>query len=109
MAFRVDIETMVLAVLERDELHGYEISRRIRERSSKVLSVGEGMLYPALHKLEQENLVASQWIPQEGRPAKKVYRLTPEGTKALAEKYKAWQTFAQGVGAVLRPAGAENA
>jgi PadR family transcriptional regulator PadR len=54
MAFKGDLEALVLGVLQDGELHGYEISKRIKLISAKALQVGEGQLYPALHKLEKE-------------------------------------------------------
>jgi transcriptional regulator len=108
MAFKGDLEALVLGVLEGTEMHGYEISKRIRQLSETALSVGEGQLYPALHRLERDGLVAANWIPQEGKPPRKVYRLTDEGTAALAEHRKEWERFATGVRSILglRPEGA---
>lgn len=103
MAFREDLETLVLAVLQQGPMHGYEISRRIRELSDKVFSAGEGKLYPCLHKLEADGFIQSEWIPQEGRPARKVYRLTEAGSAVMADKRKAWEQFASGVQAILNP------
>ncbi len=103
MAFREDLDTLVLAVLQSGPMHGYEISRRIRELSEKVLSAGEGKLYPCLHKLEQDGYVQAEWIPQENRPARKVYSLTDKGSGAIVEKRKAWEAFATGVTAILNP------
>lgn len=104
MAFREDLDTLVLAVLALGPMHGYEISRRIRELSDKVFSAGEGKLYPCLHKLEQEGFIQSEWIPQENRPARKVYALTEKGSSVMAEKRQAWDRFSQGVSAILNPA-----
>lgn len=101
MAFREDLDTLVLAVLQQGPMHGYEISRRIRELSEKVLSAGEGKLYPCLHKLEQDGFIKAEWIPQENRPARKVYCLTDKGSGAAVEKRKAWEQFAAGVSAIL--------
>jgi len=102
MAFKGDLEALVLGVLEGTEMHGYEISKRIRQLSETALSVGEGQLYPALHKLEQDGLVAATWIPQEGKPPRKVYRLTEEGSGALAKHRAEWAKFAGGVSRILR-------
>jgi len=103
MTFREDLDALVLAVLQSGPMHGYEISRRIRELSDKVLSAGEGKLYPCLHKLEADGFLQAEWIPQENRPARKVYSLTDKGTGALAKKRIAWEEFAAGVNAILHP------
>ena len=103
MAFRGDLEALVLGALDGGAAHGYEIARRIKSVSEEALAVGEGLLYPALHALERDGLVAAEWVPQEGKPNRKVYRLTDEGRGALAKKRKEWLRFAQGVSAVLKP------
>ena len=103
MSFREDLDALVLAVLQQGPMHGYEISRRIRELSDKVLSAGEGKLYPCLHKLEDDGFIQAEWVPQENRPARKVYSLTDKGSAALVKKRKAWEEFAAGVNAVLHP------
>lgn len=101
MAFKSDLDALILGVLQGEELHGYEIAKRIRQCSATTLRIGEGQLYPALHRLEEEGRIQAQWLPQEGKPARKVYRLTTEGRVRLAEHQKAWQQFADGVTAVL--------
>jgi len=103
MAFREDLDALVLAVLHSGPMHGYEISRRIRELSDKVLSAGEGKLYPCLHKLEEDGFIQAEWVPQENRPARKVYSLTDKGSGALAKKKKAWEEFAASVNTILYP------
>ncbi|HLO99432.1 MAG TPA: helix-turn-helix transcriptional regulator [Fimbriimonas sp.] len=101
MAFKGDLEALILAVLAEQELHGYEILKQIKQKSSDVLKFGEGQLYPALHKLESEGLVNAVWVPQEGKPDRKVYRLTPSGTTELDVQRNAWKAFSQGVGEIF--------
>ena len=101
MAFRGDLEALVLGVLEDGPLHGYEISKRIKLRSGDVFKFGEGHLYPCLHGLERSGLIRAEWIPQEGRPARKVYCTTDAGIAELANKRKEWHKFAGAVSAVL--------
>ena len=103
MAFRGDLEALVLGALDTGSAHGYEIARRIKAVSEDALAVGEGLLYPALHALEREGLVVAEWVPQEGKPNRKVYHLTEGGKGALARKRKEWQRFSAGVSAVLKP------
>lgn len=110
MGFKGDLDALILGVLQGEALHGYEIAKRIRQCSAKSLRIGEGQLYPALHRLEEEGRIQAQWVPQEGKPARKVYRLTKEGRVKLAEHQKAWKQFAEGVTAVLagKPAAEEG-
>jgi PadR family transcriptional regulator, regulatory protein PadR len=107
MAFRSDLESLILGVLQTEALHGYEIAKRIKEAGSEILAVGEGQLYPALHRLERDGLITATWVPQEGRPARKVYSLTEGGSAELSDRRKLWENFANSVNRVLnspRPA-----
>lgn len=97
------MEALALGALDAGPAHGYEIARRIKATSDAALAVGEGLLYPALHGLERDGFVEAEWMPQEGKPNRKVYRLTESGRGALAKKRREWQRFAAGVAAVLRP------
>ena len=103
MAFRGDLEALVLGALDGGGAHGYEIARRIKRVSEEALAVGEGLLYPALHALERDGMVVAEWIPQAGKPNRKVYALTDAGRGALAKKRREWTRFAAGVTAVLKP------
>ncbi|MFI5387204.1 MAG: PadR family transcriptional regulator [Fimbriimonadales bacterium] len=101
MGFKTDLETVVLGTLQGKSMHGYEISKRIAAKSEGLLRIGEGQLYPTLHKLEQQGLVTAEWIPQEGKPSRKVYSLTESGLAKLAEKRKGWEQFSQSIGAII--------
>lgn len=103
MAFKSDLDALILGVLQDGERHGYEIAKRIRELSDTALAVGEGQLYPALHRLERDGLVAATWIPQEGKPPRKVYHLTEDGNGALVAHRREWERFAQSVDRILKP------
>lgn len=104
MSFKGDIAALILGILQDGRLHGYEISKRIRMLSQEMLSLGEGQLYPALHRLEEEGLIASSWDIQEGRPNRKVYEITEAGLAELREKKKAWEKFMSGVNSILMTA-----
>ncbi|HLK13429.1 MAG TPA: helix-turn-helix transcriptional regulator [Fimbriimonadaceae bacterium] len=101
MAFKGDLEALILGVLNGTTLHGYEIAKRIRESGGDTLAVGEGRLYPALHKLEAEGKVAGKWEPREGKPPRRIYELTEGGHRELEEQRTAWKSFASGVGSIL--------
>ena len=101
MGFKSDLEAVVLGTLQGEGLHGYEISKRISNKSDGLLKIGEGQLYPTLHRLEEQGFVTSEWIGQEGRPPRKVYSLTKAGLDELVEKKKGWEQFARGIGAIM--------
>jgi PadR family transcriptional regulator PadR len=101
MKFRTDLDTMVLAALTDGALHGYGIVRTIRNRSEGILKLGEGQLYPILHRLEQEGFIQGEWEVQEGRPPRRAYSLTEDGSKRLANNRKEWAAFSNAVANVL--------
>ncbi len=101
MAYKGELDGIVLGVLQAGPAHGYEIVKRVKALSDGVLAVGEAKLYPCLHKLEEDGCVTAEWIPREGKPARKVYSLTPKGTGKLVEKKQAWERFALGIASVL--------
>jgi transcriptional regulator len=99
------LDAMLLAVLEAVPGHGYDLARRIEERSGGVLDVPEGSLYPALQRLERTGLVDSSWRAEGGR-RRRVYRLTRSGRRAVAHERNEWRDYLAAVSAVLRTAGA---
>ncbi|MFN3684092.1 MAG: PadR family transcriptional regulator [Fimbriimonadaceae bacterium] len=101
MTFRNGLEALILASLREGPLHGYAIAQRIRSGSREVLRFGEGQIYPALHRLEEEGLVSTEWETQEGRPARRVYSLTPEGLGRLERQVREWSRFSEAVSALL--------
>lgn len=92
--------TLVLSVLQKDDLYGYKIIKEIELRSDGVFELKEGTLYPILHALEQENSLESYWQEFDGRK-RKYYHLTRRGKKLLDEKQKEWKTFSHSVDRVL--------
>jgi len=107
MAFKSDLEALILGVLHGNALHGYEISKRIKERGGETLAVGEGRLYPALHKLEADGKVTARWEPREGKPPRRIYELTEKGLRELSSQQAAWKKFTSGVGSILMSRDAE--
>lgn len=104
MAYRTDTRALVLGVLKHGPAHGYGISKRIRELSANALKLGEGQLYPILHELEETGCVSAEWEIQDGDPPRRVYSLTPKGTKELSRRAALWSEFADAVGSVLSAA-----
>ncbi len=94
---------LILALLAERPMHGYELARTLEERSTGALALGQGVLYPALHRLERDGLIAGAWHAAPNGPERRVYRLTPQGHAALAERQAEWTAFAQAVGRVLQP------
>ena len=101
MAFREDLEALILSCLSVGPAHGYEISKRIRLLSESALSVAEGKLYPALHALEESGGVAGEWVTQGTKPPRKVYDLTPKGKLMLEQKRTEWQAFSKSIDTFL--------
>ncbi|MEO8656843.1 MAG: PadR family transcriptional regulator [Bryobacteraceae bacterium] len=94
---------LVLRTLDaRGSLHGYGLCDHIHSVSGDLLEVEEGSLYPALHRMEQDGWISSQWvITDKGRKAK-VYSLTVLGKKQLADEQEAWMKLTRGVTSVLQ-------
>ena len=95
------LDLLILGALAEDELHGYGLIERLREKSSGLFALAEGTLYPALHRLEREKLLKSRWDGQATR-RRRIYRVTEAGKKQLTAERAEWQAFARGVAAVLR-------
>lgn len=95
-ALRGHLESLVLAVLEQEEGHGFEILRRIEEQSSGALHMKEGSLYPALYRLEQAGLLKAKWESGKTKrrgPRRRIYSLTKKGQKRLESDRQAWTHF----------------
>ena len=103
MGFKSDLDALILAVLEESPAHGYEIARRVKQLSASALELGENRLYPSLKTLEESNFVGSVWEPQDGKPPRKIYQLTPHGRRELEAKRSSWVTFSEAVNSVLIP------
>lgn len=97
------LDLLVLETLGSAPLHGWGISKRIRERSNETLEVNQGSLYPALYRLEERGWIAAEWgISPEGRKAR-FYKLTAVGRRQLAAERAQWRRFAAAVELVLAP------
>ena len=88
---------LVLAVLRKGELYGYEIAQRIRERSDAFIEPGEGWLYPALHRLEAEGALEASWREGGIGPRRRYYRLTRKGTSMPDAEAREWDAFSRSV------------
>ena len=98
------LDLLILKTLGREPLHGWAIAKRIQALSDDVLSVQQGSLYPALHRLENQGWITAEWKSSEhGRDAK-VYELTKEGKKQLARELESWNRLSSAVGLLLQRA-----
>ena len=97
---------LILRLLEEDDLYGYQMIERLRERSDDTFSLKAGTLYPLLHTLENQGLVQSYERAADGARVRKEYHLPDAGRTRLAEKSEDWREFSGAVERVLR--GGEN-
>lgn len=102
------LDLLILRTLRWGPRHGYGISQAIRSNSGDVLQVETGSLYPALHRLERQGWVTSEWQTSENNQRVKVYRLTAAGRKQLLSERTRWEQFQAAVAGVLDPAGGEG-
>jgi transcriptional regulator len=98
------LDVLVLKTLSWGPRHGYAVSRWIAETTDDALSVEEGALYTALHRLEQRGLVESEWGLSENNRRAKFYQLTKAGRAALRAQTATWTRYAQAVFKVLETA-----
>src|SRR6202012_5106017 len=98
------LDLLILQTLILGPAHGHTIAHAIERRSEDVLQVEHGSLYPALHRLENRDWIASFWGTSENNRKARYYRLTPAGRKQLAVQTSRWEQLVQAVNRVLRPA-----
>ena len=95
------LDVLILKALSWGPMHGYGIGRWIRQTTDDVLTVQEGALYPALHRLQRRGWLDEEWgVTETGREAK-YYRLTPVGLRQLRAEITRWRAYASAVGAAL--------
>jgi transcriptional regulator len=98
------LDLLILKTLAREPMHGWAIAKRIQMLSDEVLSVQQGSLYPALHRLENQGWITAEWKSSEhGRDAK-VYELTRDGRRQLARELESWNRLSSAVGLLLQRA-----
>jgi len=95
------LDMLILQTLQWGEQHGYGISQAIRAASSEVLQVETGSLYPALHRLERQKWVKSDWRLTESKQQAKYYRITAAGKEQLAESRSRWEQMVAAIGGVM--------
>lgn len=95
------LDLLILKTLAGGSLHGYGIAQRILITSRETLQVQQGSLYPALHRLERQRLLRSEWKESGNGPMAKVYSLTARGQKRFQAEMADWQRYAGAVAMVL--------
>ena len=96
------MDLLILKILALEPMHGWAIAHRIHQMSSQVLQVGQSALYPALHKLEQQGWIESEWKVSETNRRAKYYSLTRAGRKAFAEEAANWERLSTAITVVVR-------
>ena len=97
------LDLLILNVIALEPMHGWAIAKRIRQMSDEELRVGQGSLYPALHKLEQNGWIDAQWGESENNRRAKYYSLTRAGRKALEKETAEWERLSVAISLVLKP------
>lgn len=86
-------ELLILAVLEAQPRHGYELTKQITALSKGVLTFHAASLYPLLVKLEERGLITGRWVEKSGQRRRRYYRITPEGRDVLEAQRRSWKEF----------------
>ncbi|HYK87640.1 MAG TPA: PadR family transcriptional regulator [Acidobacteriota bacterium] len=102
------LDMLILQTLQWGPQHGYGISQTIAGRSGDLLQVETGSLYPALHRLERQGWVTSQWKQTESNQRAKFYRLTAAGRKQLLSEQARWEQIVSAIAGVMRPSPEEG-
>jgi PadR family transcriptional regulator PadR len=96
------LELLVLKTLTHRPMHGWGITLHIQQVSRDVLRVEEGSLYPALHRMEQQGWVRSEWKISENNRRARYYSLTRNGRQQLERQEESWESVTQAIAAVLK-------
>ena len=98
------LDLLILQALAWGAMHGYGVSRLIRERTNEVLLVEDAALYQALHRLERKGSIEAEWGVSDNNRRAKYYSLTPAGRRLLRQEADHWRRYAGAISAVLDPA-----
>jgi PadR family transcriptional regulator PadR len=95
------LDLLILQTVALEPMHGWGIALRIQQVSRDVLQIGQGSLYPALHRLEYKGWIKSEWANSENNRRAKFYKLTATGRKQLAAERDSWNRLSDAIGLVL--------
>jgi transcriptional regulator len=96
------LDLLILKVVALEPMHGWAIAQRIRQMSSDVLQVGQSALYPALHKLERQGWITSEWKKSETNRRARYYALTRAGRRAVAKEAANWERLSAAISGIVR-------
>jgi transcriptional regulator len=97
------LDMLILRTLVWGPQHGHGIGQAIRQSSADLLQIERGSLYPALHRLEAQGLIASEWKASDLNRRAKYYRLTPRGRTHLTRERSKWNLLVKAIARVMRP------
>lgn len=95
------LDLLLLSVVAPEPAHGYALIVRLKIRSEGAFNLGEGTVYPALHRLEKAGLLESEWSEDKGRK-RRVYRLSRKGRKAMEDRKTEWREFVEAMTLAMR-------
>jgi PadR family transcriptional regulator PadR len=95
------LDLLILKTLSLGTMHGWGLTQRIQQLSQDALRVGQGSIYPALVRLEQQGLIGTDWRTTENNRRAKYYRITAAGRRALGQEQESWRRFVQAMQLVL--------
>ncbi|HYO80818.1 MAG TPA: PadR family transcriptional regulator [Bryobacteraceae bacterium] len=98
------MDLLVLKTLSIEPMHGWGIAERVEQVSHEALQIQQGSLYQALHRIEQQGWIESEWRETENRRRAKYYAMTPAGKRQYARALANWQRLSQAIGLVLEMA-----
>lgn len=98
------LDLLILKTLSLHDQHGWGVAQRIQQMTRNLLQVNQGSLYPALHRLEEQGWIESEWGTSENNRRAKFYRLTPDGQTQLELETESWRQYADAVRWVLQSA-----
>ena len=97
------LDLLILKALTLGPLHGWGVSKRIRQMSQDALEVNQGSLYPAMHRLEDRGFITAEWKTSPNGRRARYYRLTQSGRKQLIAATSKWRRFAEAMARILAP------
>lgn len=103
--FQGTLDALILQALRAGPRHGYDIAAWLEAASDAALSIEDGALYTALHKLEERGWIAAEWGISDKKKRARFYRLTPEGRRNLVTRVREWTAYVEAVDRILRPDG----
>ncbi len=95
-------EPLILSLLSSGESYGYELIQEIKQRSGDKINWTDGMLYPVLHRMEDNGWIKSRWVTMENGRKRKYYAIKQDGKQALQEKYEQWTMISSVLGGIWK-------